>query len=206
MRRICIRFAVLGSVFAACVASPAMARNTVVEDALRSRPDLSSFYQGLVSTGVINELQEGKSYTVFAPTNEAFARLSPAEYPCFYSVECRQDVAQVLRNHIVPGEKHVADLSEGNARQAGIMSLFSINDHHIIASEPYRGTYEVNGQAIVSENQLAGGVLYKVDGVLASQRDMAEFIAPKVVVAGTDLPPRTPAGTVVTVTTNVPAQ
>jgi len=182
------------------VAGVAQANNSTVENALKNRPDLSVFYDNLQSTGVLSELKENQPYTVFAPTNDAFAGLPASHYPCFYSGECRAQAAEVLRKHIVPGEKHLADMNP----QAGIYSLFSIDNQHIIAGEPNKDKFTVDGKRVLSENQLLGGILYKIDGVMVSDKDLVQFEAPKVVMVtqpGTDLPPRVPEGKIVTITT-----
>jgi uncharacterized surface protein with fasciclin (FAS1) repeats len=198
MKNLITGIAVLASVSA--FAFTAQANNATVENALKDRSDLSSFYNGLVSTGVINELKEGQPYTVFAPTNEAFAQITQDKYPCFYSADCKAHVAEILRRHIVPGEKHLSDITA----QGGEVSMFSIDNQHVVASEPNKGSFTVDGRNVLSENQLLGGDLYKIDGVMVSDHDMAQFVAPQIIVvhaAGTDLPPATPPGQVITYTT-----
>ncbi len=198
MNRSILGMAALVGTFA--FAAAAHANNTTIENALKSRPDLSTFYNGLASTGVLNELKENESYTVFAPTNEAFSKISQQKYPCFYSATCNAQVAQILRKHIVPGEKHLRDMNS----QGGVLSLFSIDNQHIVASEPNKDSFQVDGSTVISENQLLGSDLYKIDGVMVSDRDMAQFVAPEILVvhaAGSDLPPAVPPGKIVTVTT-----
>jgi uncharacterized surface protein with fasciclin (FAS1) repeats len=197
---------ILSIVFTASLFSQANANNATVENALKARPELSNFYQGLVNTGVLSELKENASYTVFAPTNDAFDKISPEKYACFYSQACKADVAEVLRHHIVKGEHPVRT---GSDQQGSINSLFSINDYHVIASEPFKDNFTINGVEIKKENQLAGGILYSINGVLATPRELAVFSAPTVTVvhkAGSDLPPRVPAGTIVTITHEIPAE
>jgi len=109
MRLSAITIALLTS--ALFIASTAQANNSTVENALKRRPDLSTFYEELASTGILSELSENQPYTVFAPTNEAFSKLPASQYPCFYSAECKAQVAEILRKHIVPGEKHLEDIS-----------------------------------------------------------------------------------------------
>ena len=215
MKQIITRGAAVAALAATLAAAAASAHNSTVENALKSRPELSMFYQGLVSTGVINELKEGQPYTVFAPTNDAFAKIPQSQYPCFYSRDCREQSASVLRNHIVEGEKHVRDASHSYSRgnTSSVMSLFSINNNHAIISEPQRDDYAIDGRNIVQTDQLLGGMLYEIDGVLASQRDLVQFSAPQVAVvnvtntrilSANGLPPRVPQGNVVTITTETP--
>ena len=194
--------ALAGVALAALIAVPAEANNHVIEDALKSRADLSAFYQGLLSTGVIGELQEGKAYTVFAPTNDAFSKLT-LQYPCFFAVECKAQAAEVLRNHIVSGERHLGDVGRG-----GMMSMFTLGGEHITASEPYRDSFEIDGRKVLSQNQLLGSVLYRIDSIIATPKEMVQFTGREPVVVhaqGTDLPPRSPEGIIVTVTGETPA-
>jgi len=82
--------------------------------------------------------------------------------------------------------------------------MFSIDNQHIIASEPNKDLFTVDGRHVLSENQLLGGILYKIDGVMARNRDMVQFEAPRIVMVhqpGTDLPPMVPPGKVIILST-----
>jgi hypothetical protein len=161
---------IAGLLINACILPfPAMADNATIEDAIKRRPDLSSFYQALVNTGVNRELRADATYTVFAPTNEAFAKLTAEKYPCFYAASCRSEIADVMRNHIVPGEVHVTDV----VRQRG--GLYSIDKRFIAVAAPA----VVGGRNVTSTNLLAGGILYKIDGLIANERELAAFQYPQ---------------------------
>ncbi len=153
-------------------ATSSLAGNTSMENEIRNRPELSTFYQGLVNTGVINELNKGVGYTVFAPTNAAMAKMTEAKYPCFYSDQCREEAADILRNHIVPQEVSFAD--------PGRFAAVSIDGTNIGLSEPRKGDYRVDGHNVVAQTQLAGGVLYEIDGVIASPQELTDVSRLKV--------------------------
>lgn len=145
----------------------AWADNTAVEEALRSRPDLSTFYQAMLNTGVNHELEPGRIYTVFAPTNEALARIRQDQYPCFYMVECRPEVAQIIRNHIVPGEVYVSDAIKTKG------GIYSINRRFVTLGEPSRNNYAVDGNKVIYGSWVGGGMLYKINGVIANPTELA---------------------------------
>ena len=170
-------------------AMPAVAGNKTVENSLRSRPELSSFYQGLVNTGVLDELDPDTTYTVFAPTNTAMERISPEKYPCFYSQQCVEEVADIMRNHIVEGPVLFGHGANPNA-------AYSIDHTHIVFGErsPNRANTRVsnvtvNGAKITRNTAMGAGQLYNIDGVIAEPQEMAnvsqykyvEVEAPKVV-------------------------
>lgn len=147
-------------------AADAYARNPIVEDSLKSREDISVFYQALVDTGVIEELKEGEDYTIFAPTNDAFKKISRDKYPCFYSSECKKEVTQILRNHIVPGAIFVETTRPH--------SLYSINNERPIQlASPHRNNYSIDGNDIIYTMSFRSGILYKIDGVIADRTELS---------------------------------
>ncbi len=147
----------------------AHADNASVENALKNQSDLSNFYQALQTTGVIHELQPNMTYTVFAPTNYAFSKLSTQQYPCFYSQDCRKDVADVLRNHIVPHQEYIDTV----ARQKG--GVYSIDKRFVSIAEPNKGSYTVDGHNVVNADMIGGGLVYKIDGVIANPYELSAF-------------------------------
>lgn len=161
------------------VLAPAHANNGAVEQELKTRPDLSVFYQALVNTGVINELRSGP-YTIFAPTNEALARLTPKDYPCFYSEQCRAQTAQVLRNHIVHGNYYVEDI----AKKAG--GITSVNDRLIRVGKVSPASYTVDSHPVISANTHRVGVLYKIDGIIVNGKELAMLRGAQYGVAGNE--------------------
>lgn len=166
--------ALLAAGVALLAAGPAMANNQAVQRALEHRPELSSFYQGLINTGVLGELKPNVTYTVFAPTNKAMERISAERYPCFYSQQCVNEVADILRNHIVEGPVMFGHGANPSA-------AYSIDNTHITFGNrsPSRDNTRisnntVNGAAIVKNTAMGGGQLYEINGVLASPQELAE--------------------------------
>ena len=148
---------------------PARAGNRNIEAALQSFGDLSGFYQALLNTGVINELTENQHYTVFAPTNAALAQITPQAYPCFYAPQCRPQIASLLRGHILMGRHDTPMLVTYGQ---GIQSL---NGTTIHVREPYVNDFTVDNRTILSKTETGGNVIYRIDGVLASPQDLAQF-------------------------------
>jgi uncharacterized surface protein with fasciclin (FAS1) repeats len=149
--------------------APANANNGNVELALQGQGGiLSMFYQALVNTGVANELNENMEYTVFAPTNAAFSEIQPRVYPCFYSVQCRGEVAAVLRNHIVPRQENIQYWSTWGP-------ISTIGTRSIRVVEAYKNDYTVDGNKVLHRNEGDEVNLYTIDGVIADDRELAVF-------------------------------
>ena len=148
---------------------PAQANNTAVEGRIQSLGDLSMFYQALINTGLINELRADQHYTIFAPTNAALVQITPESYPCFYMVQCRPQIAALLRNHIVPGGYGLNDLTTYGS---GIQTIGAQPAH---VDEEFVGDYTVDGIRILSKSEVDGNVIYRIDGVIAGRKDLAQF-------------------------------
>jgi uncharacterized surface protein with fasciclin (FAS1) repeats len=154
----------------------ANAANSHVESALAKRDDLSTFHRALINTGVANELKENTEYTLFAPTNEAFAQIQPRAYPCFfsYSAQCRHEESAILRNHIVTRNENIRDLSKWGK---GVATL---GDRRLYVAEPYKGEYTVEGHHVLSQSKGDKVSLYVIDAVMASDQEIALFPEPPV--------------------------
>lgn len=150
------------------------AANDTVVNAIKKQEDLTSFYEALYNTGVMDELGPHTSYTIFAPVNEAFAAIAYDTYPCFYSRQCRGEVANIVRNHFVVGE---VNLKEATSHKGGV---YSMDKRFISVAHAGKGkeSFMVDGHKVLSTHQLAGGVLYRIDGVIANDVELAVFKQP----------------------------
>ncbi|HAX91934.1 MAG TPA: hypothetical protein DCY07_06985 [Rhodospirillaceae bacterium] len=185
--------------------------NAYVENVLADQGDLTTFYHALHTTGVVNELSNNVEYTIFAPTNAAFNQVRPRDFPCFYAAQCRPQLAAVLRNHIIPRNESVGRLS----KWGGIQTL---GGRVVEVEEPYKGHFAADGNRVLyqneaSENSLVRGhrvTLYRIDGLIANDQEMAPFRAqpvaamPEQVIEKTTRTYRTPATTPYYQQRNVP--
>lgn len=156
--------AALAMLAATALSGPALAENRAITDALKHRDNISMFTDAMISTGVINELDPHKSYTVFAPTNAAFARLSDKDYPCLASPQCKKEVADILRNHIVPGQVTFTGPVRG--------TVFSIDKMNINLGVQNGEVKTAAGYNIVNRGQVIGGIICEIDGVIATAQEL----------------------------------
>jgi uncharacterized surface protein with fasciclin (FAS1) repeats len=156
--------------FGGMIATTACAANRNVESMLAEEGDLSMFSQALHNTGVANELNDNREYTVFAPTNAAFAEIQPRDYPCFYSTQCRTELAAVLRNHIVPRNEtiHALSLWGGNP-------IPTIGTRGLYVEETYKNQYTVEGRNVLTQGGGEHISVYRIDGVIANDRELSRF-------------------------------
>ena len=137
-------------------------RPTITELAV-SNPDLSILVQAAVRTGLDKVLNNGKPFTVFAPTNDAFVKL--LETLGLASLDDVDDrtLTNILLDHVVAQELDGIDVVRaarrrffGRVRAAG--NLILAFDNHPLS---------VNGIDIVATDvEAENGTVHVIDGVL----------------------------------------
>ena len=70
--------------------------------------DLSTFVEALQTAGLVDSLTDGTSYTIFAPTDEAFESMRGVETSDLLKPENRDDLVALLRAHIVADDVDAA--------------------------------------------------------------------------------------------------
>ena len=75
-----------------------------------SNPDFSTLLTALDAAGLTGALQDTGPFTVFAPTNEAFSKLSEDELNALLAD--REALQRVLSYHVVPGSFTTTDITE----------------------------------------------------------------------------------------------
>lgn len=172
------RFFAIALATATALSAPAIAANAHIADALKHRENLSRFTDAMIATGVMDELEPHKTYTIFAPTNAAFGALSDVEYPCLSSFACKTELAEVLRNHIVAEPVTFTGPTKG--------AVFSIDKTNINLGKEHGEVRTAHGFNIVNRGQVIGGIICEIDGVITSAQERVNLTAPKYIPVKTE--------------------
>ncbi|HEU4599310.1 MAG TPA: fasciclin domain-containing protein [Solirubrobacterales bacterium] len=78
----------------------------------KETPDLSTLVQALTAADLVKTLEEPGPYTVFAPTNEAFAALG-GKLDELLEPQNKKELAEILTYHVAPGEVASGQLEDG---------------------------------------------------------------------------------------------
>lgn len=132
---------------------------TVVSLATNSE-SFSTLAQAIEAAGLSETLAAEGPYTVFAPTNEAFAALPEGTLEQLLMPENQDTLAQILTYHVVPAEVTSADITEGPVETvAGSEVTVSIDEA--------AGSVMVNEATVVMPDvQASNGVIHAIDQVL----------------------------------------
>ena len=83
----------------------------IVQNAVNSK-DHTTLVAAVKAAGLVDTLQSPGPFTVFAPTNEAFAKLPAGTVDTLLKPENKKTLTNVLTYHVVPGRLSAKDLME----------------------------------------------------------------------------------------------
>jgi uncharacterized surface protein with fasciclin (FAS1) repeats len=89
------------AITAAC--APMMKKDPDIVDIAASNPDFSTLVAAVKAAGLVDTLKGPGPFTVFAPTNEAFAALPAGTVESLLKPENKDKLVAVLTYHVVPG-------------------------------------------------------------------------------------------------------
>ena len=125
-----------------------------------SNETFSTLTSLLKATGLAESLQKRGPYTVFAPTNEAFAALPQGILKKLQQPENSEVLMQILMYHLVPGQQTAKDLSAGELKT---LAERPVN----IQIDPAQNQISVNDARVVQPNiQASNGIIHAVNEVL----------------------------------------
>jgi uncharacterized surface protein with fasciclin (FAS1) repeats len=144
---------------------------TIVGNAVNSA-DHTTLVAAVKAAGLVNALNGAGPFTVFAPTNEAFADLPKGTVPTLLQPKNKPMLANVLEYHVVPGSYSSADLRKMILAGNGTAQLkaldgqpltFMMNGSQNILVKDAKG--HVADITIYDVNQ-SNGVIHVIDRVL----------------------------------------
>jgi len=151
--------AVVEEVVAEPVVEEVVAPATIVDVAV-GNPDFSTLVAAITAAGLGETLAGEGPFTVFAPTNAAFAALPAGTLDSLLLPENKDQLTAILTYHVVPGTVMAADLP------ATATDVATVNGATVsVVAAPEGAT--VNGAKITAADVAASnGVIHVIDTVL----------------------------------------
>ena len=75
-----------------------------------SNPIFSTLVAALKAGGLVDTIASGGPFTVFAPTNDAFAKIPSSTLSSLLTPEKKSDLVNILTYHVVSGKALSGDL------------------------------------------------------------------------------------------------
>jgi len=135
-----------------------------IVDVASGNDDFSTLVAAVTAADLGETLSGEGPYTVFAPTNEAFAALPAGTVDELLKPENKDQLAAILTYHVVEGEVMAADLSDGQeitTVQGGTLTV-GIDGDMVTLTDESGATVNVVATDIAADN----GVIHVIDGVV----------------------------------------
>jgi uncharacterized surface protein with fasciclin (FAS1) repeats len=127
---------------------------------VKSSPEFSTLARALEAAGLESALAGGDAVTLLAPTNEAFARLPAGKLEELLKPENREQLAALLKHHVIAGKLQREDLK----KRRNLTAL----DGHSIDVRLERGNLVIGEARVGNRERVAGnGRVFAVDTVLS---------------------------------------
>jgi len=84
----------------------------IIQNAVNSK-DHTTLVAAVKAAGLVNTLEGKGPFTVFAPTNAAFAKLPAGTVDNLVKPENKATLTKILTYHVVPGKLEASDLTDG---------------------------------------------------------------------------------------------
>tara|TARA_R110000772_G_scaffold68653_8_gene152034 strand:- start:1407 stop:1979 length:573 start_codon:yes stop_codon:yes gene_type:complete len=96
--------------------------------------DFSTLVVAVTAADLGTTLSEEGPFTVFAPTNAAFNKVDPAELSALLSPDKKDDLAALLKYHVVSGKMTSADVTKAISDGEGSATLTTVQGAKLKAS------------------------------------------------------------------------
>jgi uncharacterized surface protein with fasciclin (FAS1) repeats len=150
--------------------SPMYATKNIVQNAVNSK-DHTTLVAAVKAAGLVDTLQGAGPFTVFAPVNAAFEKLSAGTVDTLLKPENKDQLVKVLTYHVIAGKVSSSDLvkmiKDGGGKAElttveGGKITASISDGKVILADEKGGSATVTIADVFQSN----GVIHVVDSVL----------------------------------------
>lgn len=120
--------------------------------------DFTTLLAAIEAAGLVETLEGPGPFTVFAPTDEAFAALPAGLLDALLLEENRDVLAQILTYHVVSGEVLAADVVAGDVPSVEGSAITVTTDNGVVLN----GSAEV----ILTDVKASNGVIHAINAVI----------------------------------------
>lgn len=157
MKRRSLIFA--GMIIALLVGKSSFAQDKDIVSLAVGNEDLSTLVAAVKAAGLVETLQSAGPFTVFAPTNEAFAALPAGTLESLLKPENKDQLVAILTYHVVAAKVMSTDLSNG--QMAG-----TVQGSDIKVTISKDGVMINDAKVIAADVKASNGVVHVINKVI----------------------------------------
>jgi uncharacterized surface protein with fasciclin (FAS1) repeats len=132
--------------------------NDIVESAIAAG-DFTTLVAALEAAGLVETLKSDGPFTVFAPTDEAFAKLPAGTVENLLLPENKDQLVKILTYHVVPGKVKAADVVE-------LDSAETANGSNVRIRVEGETVFVNDARVVATDIGASNGVIHVVDTVI----------------------------------------
>jgi uncharacterized surface protein with fasciclin (FAS1) repeats len=150
--------------------APMYPSKNIIQNALNSK-DHTTLVAAVKAAGLVDTLQGPGPFTVFAPTNAAFAKLPAGTVDSLLKPQMKEKLVAVLTYHVLPGRLSVKDLWEASNKGGGKAKFKTVEGEELTV-EFKAQTLTIrdskgNASRVTIQNvPQSNGVIHVIDSVL----------------------------------------
>ncbi|MEM9428031.1 MAG: fasciclin domain-containing protein [Pseudomonadota bacterium] len=131
-----------------------------IVDVAASAGDFNTLVAAVTAAGLVDTLKGDGPFTVFAPTDAAFAALPAGTVESLLLPENQDDLVAILTYHVVPGVARAADFP------AGARSAVTTVNGATVTVDTTSGVTVDGANVVTADIEASNGVIHVVDAVL----------------------------------------
>ena len=144
------------------LSAPAFAADKDIVDTAVGAGNFTTLVAAVQAAGLVETLKGEGPFTVFAPTDAAFAALPAGTVEDLLKPENKDKLVSILTYHVVPGKVMSGDLTEG-------MKAKTVQGGEVTIT--LDGGAKVNGAAVSTPDiETSNGVIHVIDAVILPPR------------------------------------
>ena len=149
----------MGAAAALALALPAKAQAADIVDTTVSAGSFNTLVAAVQAAGLVDTLKGDGPFTVFAPTDEAFAALPEGTVETLLLPENKDQLISILTYHVVPAKIMSGDIAGKRAKVLTVQGdRLSVNAKNGV---------KVNGAEVVQADiEASNGVIHVIDAVI----------------------------------------
>lgn len=129
-----------------------------IVDIAAGNKDFSTLVAAVKAAGLVDTLKGDGPFTVFAPTNEAFAKLPAGTVESLLKPENKKKLTRILTYHVVPGKVMAKDVKAGKvATASGDKVTIAVTDGAVMLDK---------AKVVSTDIEASNGVIHVIDSVI----------------------------------------
>jgi uncharacterized surface protein with fasciclin (FAS1) repeats len=144
---------------------------TIVQNAVNSK-DHTTLVAAVKAAGLVDTLSGPGPFTVFAPTNAAFAKLPAGTVQTLLEPANKAKLTKVLTYHVVPGTITAADIAAKAKAHGGTASYTTVEGERLMFKKGPSGGWLImdgkgdTGHITIANVRQSNGMIHVIDTVM----------------------------------------